>query len=66
MEAYFRSFCTAQVVNVREDLFPWYQKQGYEICRQEKEADPSFDQIVKDGMDVYCIKMQKKIATCSK
>ena len=47
---------------MRADLFPWYEKQGYQVIRQEKEADPDFDQIVKDGMDVYCVKMSKKIS----
>jgi hypothetical protein len=50
------------VVNVRCDLFPWYEKQGYQVIHREKEADPGFDQIVKDGLDVYCVKMSKRIA----
>jgi hypothetical protein len=54
-------FCD-QVVNVREDLFPWYERQGYSVVSQGRKKDPEFDQIVKSGMDVYCVQMRKKIA----
>lgn len=48
------------VVNVRTDLFPWYEKQGYEIIGDVKN-DSSFSELVADGLDVYCILMRKTL-----
>ena len=52
------------VVNVRSDLFPWYQKQGYEIVG-EIHDDPDFRIIVREDLDVYCILMRKQLKTIS-
>ena len=46
------------VVNVRHDLFPWYEKQGYKIIEDIRD-DPEFEAIVAEGQDVFCILMRK-------
>jgi hypothetical protein len=46
------------VVNVRHDLFPWYQKQGYEVVEEIRD-DADFNLIVAEGLSVFCILMRK-------
>lgn len=53
------------VINLRPDLFPWYEAQGYSICEVQGESpsDDELRRIVLPGMDVHCILMSKKLST---
>ncbi len=48
------------VINQRTDLFPWYEKQGYATIGPLPH-DQELARIVLEGMDVYCVLMQKVI-----
>lgn len=48
------------VINQREDLFPWYQRQGY-VTIGPLPHDAELNRIVLEGMDVYCVLMQKQL-----
>ncbi|XP_012554656.1 uncharacterized protein LOC100212726 [Hydra vulgaris] len=50
-----------EVVNLRVDLFPWYEKQGYQIVDKIKPNDVEFTVKILDGMDVFFILMRKKL-----
>ena len=48
------------VINLREDLFPWYESQGY----SKHERLPDSDELARiklDEVEVYCILMQKQL-----
>ncbi len=49
------------VINQREDLFPWYQTQGYS-CVHRLPRDLELQRIVSDGLDVHCILMRKDLS----
>lgn len=51
------------VINKREDLFPWYQKQGYEILYEIRPNDEEILRITREDMqnDICCVLMQKKL-----
>ena len=48
------------VINLRTDLFPWYEKQGYKILH-EIPNDEEVSRIVLPELNVYCILMRKQI-----
>lgn len=54
-------FSEMGVINVREDLFPWYGKQGYEKLYELRPNNAELTRIILDGMDVCCILMRKKL-----
>ena len=47
------------VVNLRPDLFPWYESQGYTIEHEIKPNDPEFDKLLLDGVDAFLVLMRK-------
>jgi hypothetical protein len=47
------------VINMRTDLFPWYEKQGYIRIGEMRPHDAELTRIIADGMDVCCVKMRK-------
>lgn len=48
------------VINLREDLFPWYEKQGYRR-KGEMRGDEEVNRVTKDGMEVYLVFMGKEL-----
>lgn len=48
------------VINQREDLFPWYEMQGYKTIGKLPH-DEELARIVKDGVDIYCVLMRKQL-----
>ncbi|XP_012554637.2 uncharacterized protein LOC105843602 [Hydra vulgaris] len=48
-----------EVVSLRVDLFPWYEKQGYQVFDKVKPNDVEFTVKILDGMDVFIILMRK-------
>lgn len=50
------------VINQRQDLFPWYEKQGFQITGEIR-GDPEVERIVLDDMkdDIYLVLMSKPI-----
>ena len=46
------------VINLREDLFPWYESQGY-VKFQRLPDSEELARIKLDEVEVYCILMQK-------
>ena len=51
---------TMGVVNLREDLFPWYAKQGYLVVG-EIEHDAEISRIVKKEYEHVCLIQMKKV-----
>jgi ribosomal protein S18 acetylase RimI-like enzyme len=52
---------TMGVINLREDLFPWYRKQGFHE-EGEMPWDAELARIIKEGYEHVClIKMRKKL-----
>ncbi len=51
------------VVNVREVLFPWYEKQGYVRVQEIHPNDPGFDRLLSDEWKekVCLVLMEKKL-----
>lgn len=49
------------VINVREDLFPWYESQGYIKGIEIHPNDAELTRIITPGMDVFCILMKKTL-----
>ncbi len=47
------------VINLRTDLFPWYEKQGYKIISEIRPNDAEVTRIIRDDMDVCCILMRR-------
>eukprot|EP01035_Chromulina_nebulosa_P017247 gene17247-22775_t len=47
------------VINLRKDLFPWYEKQGYAIIEEIRPNDEEVSRIILDDLDVCCILMRK-------
>jgi hypothetical protein len=54
--------CTMEmgVINLREDLFPWYNKLGYETL-DRLPHDEELRRIVLEDVDVYCVLMRKEL-----
>jgi GNAT superfamily N-acetyltransferase len=49
------------VINLRKDLFPWYESQGYCITKEALPHDEELARIVLDDMEVYCVLMAKQL-----
>ena len=47
------------VINLRKDLFPWYERQGYNVIEEIRPNDAELNRIVLDEMDVCCVLMRK-------
>jgi len=48
------------VINLREDLFPWYQKQGY-VIGDRIEDTPEIARIILPDMQVHLVRMSKQL-----
>ena len=53
---------TMGVINLREDLFPWYTKQGYSVVG-EMQHDAEILRIVKEGYEHVCLIQMEKVLT---
>lgn len=53
---------TMGVINLREDLFPWYAKQGYLVVG-EIQHDTEILRIVKEGYEHVCLIQMEKVLT---
>lgn len=51
---------TMGVINLREDLFPWYAKQGFKVVG-EIGRDPEVLRIVKEGYEHVCLIQMEKV-----
>lgn len=51
------------VINLRKDLFPWYEKMGYEVIGEIRPNDAEVSRIILDDLDVCCILMRKVLKT---
>lgn len=51
------------VINLRTDLFPWYQSQGYQIEGEIRPNDTEITRIILDNMDVCCVLMKKVLVS---
>jgi ribosomal protein S18 acetylase RimI-like enzyme len=47
------------VINLRKDLFPWYEKQGYTVVGEIRPNDAEVSRIILDDLDVCCVLMRK-------
>ena len=54
------------VINVRDDLFPWYEKQGY-MRGERLQHDGELDRIILPHMKdkVFCVRMSKELQDAS-
>jgi hypothetical protein len=52
------------VINLRHDLFPWYEGQGFVKLHEIRPNDPEVELITLDEMKdvVCCVLMQKQLA----
>ncbi|XP_002154911.2 uncharacterized protein LOC100213636 [Hydra vulgaris] len=50
-----------EVNSLREDLLPWYEKQGYQIVGKIKPNDVEFTVKILDGIDAFFIIMRKTL-----
>ncbi|XP_065667533.1 uncharacterized protein LOC100212726 [Hydra vulgaris] len=50
-----------EVINLRVDLFPWYEKQGYQVVDKIKPNKAVFAVRYLDGIDVFFIMMRKTL-----
>lgn len=49
------------VINLRKDLFPWYEAQGFETVCEIRPNDPEVERITLDEMkDIVCCVLMKK------
>lgn len=55
-----RAVITMGVINLREDLFPWYAKQGFKVVG-EVGHDPEVLRIVKEGYEHVCLIQMEKV-----
>lgn len=49
------------VINLRKDLFPWYESQGYVVIKELRPNDPEFNEMCLDELDVCCVLMRKQL-----
>lgn len=49
------------VINQRNDLFPWYEAQGYKIVGEIRPNDAELLRICLDDIDICCILMRKTL-----
>lgn len=51
------------VINLRKDLFPWYESQGFQIMGEIRPNDPEVELITLDELKeaVCCILMKKEL-----
>jgi hypothetical protein len=51
------------VINLRRDLFPWYEGQGFVIKGEIRPSDPEVELITLDDMksEVCCVLMEKAL-----
>jgi hypothetical protein len=49
------------VINVRQDLFPWYESQGYITGTEIHPNDAELTRVIIPGLDVFCILMNKSL-----
>lgn len=49
------------VINLRTDLFPWYESQGYAIVEEIRPNDAEITRIILDDLDVCCVLMRKTL-----
>lgn len=53
------------VINLRTDLFPWYEKQGYSIIGEFLPRDKEVEMIKLPDVEVHCILMRKQLSATS-
>ena len=51
------------VINLREDLFPWYESQGFRRLHEIRPNDPEVELITLDELkdQVCCVLMEKEL-----
>ena len=49
------------VINLRKDLFPWYEKQGYSVVEKIWPNDKEIEMIKLDHLDVHLVLMRKQL-----
>jgi hypothetical protein len=49
------------VINLRKDLFSWYEKQGYSVVGEIRPNDEELSRIILDDLDVCCVLMTKSL-----
>ncbi len=49
------------VINLRTDLFPWYEAQGYALIGEIRPNHEEITRIILDDLDVCCVLMRKKL-----
>jgi predicted N-acetyltransferase YhbS len=47
------------VINARQDLFPWYKRQGYSLIGPLLPNPPDLQALIADGHDIHCVLMRK-------
>lgn len=47
------------VINARQDLFPWYTRQGYSVIGPLLPNPPDLKALIADGHDIHCVLMRK-------
>jgi ribosomal protein S18 acetylase RimI-like enzyme len=50
------------VINVRKDLFPWYESQGFNVIRELRPNDVELTNSIVEHMDVCCVLMSKTLS----
>jgi len=53
------------VINLRKDLFPWYEKMGYVVIGEIRPNDAEVSRIILEELDVCCILMRKVLKTAT-
>jgi hypothetical protein len=51
------------VINLRKDLFPWYEAQGYVVIGEIRPNDAELIEKCREDMDVCCVLMRKQIVS---
>jgi hypothetical protein len=49
------------VINMREDLFPWYEKQDYKVIGDIRPNGEEIERIKLEEMDICCVLMRKEL-----
>lgn len=49
------------VINLRKDLFPWYENQGYRMSREALPHDEELAKMVREDMNVFLVLMTKQL-----
>lgn len=59
-----QAFLEMGVINLREDLFPWYEGQGFVKLHEIRPNDPEVEMITLDEMkyQVCCVLMRKELS----